>query len=50
MQDGAIMLNQEGQITYLNAFAERLVHRERGSPREGLSGQFCHAAGGHKAR
>jgi signal transduction histidine kinase len=32
MQDGAIMLNQEGQITYLNASAERLVHRERGFP------------------
>jgi len=32
MQDGAIMLNQEGQIIYLNASAERLVHRERGFP------------------
>ncbi|HEY3420666.1 MAG TPA: histidine kinase N-terminal 7TM domain-containing protein [Methanomassiliicoccales archaeon] len=32
MQDGAIMVNQEGLITYLNASAERLVHREKGFP------------------
>jgi signal transduction histidine kinase len=32
MQDGAIMLNPEGQVTYLNASAEKLVHPERGSP------------------
>jgi signal transduction histidine kinase len=30
MQDGAIMLNQEGMVTYLNSSAEKLVHPERG--------------------
>jgi signal transduction histidine kinase len=32
MQDGAIMLNQDGIITYVNSSAERLVHREKGYP------------------
>jgi signal transduction histidine kinase len=32
MQDGAIMLSQEGVITYLNSSAERLVQREKGFP------------------
>lgn len=32
MQDGAIVLNREGQITYLNSSAEKLVHHEKGFP------------------
>lgn len=32
MQDGAIMLNQDGIISYLNLSAEKLVHREKGFP------------------
>ena len=32
MQDSAVMLNQEGQVTYLNLAAERLIHRQKGYP------------------
>ena len=32
MQDAAIMLNQDGKVTYLNSSAEKLVHDENGYP------------------
>jgi signal transduction histidine kinase len=32
MQDGAIMLNQEGRVTYLNSAAEKLILRSKGYP------------------
>jgi PAS domain-containing protein len=32
MQDGAIMINHEGQIAYLNLAAEKLVRSEKGYP------------------
>jgi PAS domain S-box-containing protein len=32
MKDGAIMLNLEGQVTYLNSAAEKLMNRQKGYP------------------